>query len=121
MVLILQKYWKQIAAILAVCLALFMLYDKVYTSGYTAASVEYQKKIDEYNSRILEKVAEVQGTSAALAESLKLSDDTRSAEFSKLLDAAKKKPLVISTNTGCILSNDYVNTVNSATKQINKK
>lgn len=121
MVLILQKYWKQLVVVISVCIALGILYDKVYTSGYTAASVEYQKKIDEYNSRILEKVAVIQGTSEALAESLKLSDDTRSAEFSKLLEAAKKKPLVITTNTGCILSNDYVNTVNSATKQINKK
>lgn len=118
---ILLKYWKELAILLVVGLISTVAYDKVYTRGYEKAAIEYELKIKEYNTKILNKITRLEDTSDLLVtQNISLQQHSR-VEFEQIQKALEGKQLYTIVAGKCAPSKDFIDAWNSAIRKANGK
>lgn len=115
------KYWKQIAAVSAICFILIFGYLQAYDKGYSNAKAKYEREIELYNKKIDKQIDRIESKSTVLIEQLLLSNQSTGKDLANIMDLIKEKPLYIVDTTGkCKLSPDFIKTFNAGVARVNK-
>lgn len=121
MYLVLLKYWKEIVAVVAIVAGLVFAYNYVEQIGYDRAVVIYEKKIQDYNIKLDERIGNIEKNSDALVTNALNSKEQYSKEFKAILAAAKGKPTYVLQNGGCVPSAEFIEGFNAAIRKANEK
>lgn len=118
---VLLKYWKEFIAILAIVGGLSFAYYHVEQKGYDRAVVVYEKKIQEYNDKLDQRIGNIEKNSDALVTSAMNSKEQYAKDFKAILNAAKGKPTYIVQKGNCLPSPDFIESFNAAIRKANEK
>lgn len=121
MTVLFLKFWKEIVAILAIVGGLTFAYYHVEQIGYNRATVEYKKKIQEYNDKLDYRIANIEKNSDILITVANTAREQDAKEFKAIIQAVKGKPTYIVQNGNCLPSPDFVETFNAAIRKANEK
>lgn len=120
--IIILKYWKHLLLISLLVVASYIVYNKIYDSGYSKATAEYNLKIEDYNKKLDSRINNIEIASSTIVNTLSTQRDITKKDLSNILYAVKNKPPYIIDKTGkCAPSIDFIDTYNKAIDRVNKK
>lgn len=104
----------------ALGLLLFFGYSYVKQIGYAEAEVVYQKKIQEYEDRIVQKIDSIEALSTTLVKSSKANNDALAEDIASILVRVNGKPLVIVKDGKCTPSQTFTDSISAMNKRANQ-
>lgn len=118
----LKSYWKHILIIVVLSVVSYIVYNKIYTAGYNAASAECAEKMKEYTEKLDSRIAGLEEASSTLVTEAIESRKSIKKDFNTILASIKNKPLYVVNKTGeCAPSVDLVRVYNEAVDRANSR
>lgn len=109
-----KSFWKEIAVVILITVFMGIIYSKGYSTGkergYNSATEEFKQYIKERDNSLIEKLNQLENTSYALVNALKIN----AINFNKRVDDLAKginniNPVVINPETKeCVPSEDFI-------------
>jgi len=105
----------------ALTIAGFFVYNKIYTRGYNQAQLECEQAKQELQVQLQEKIDTleqdlIKTQVVATAEQTRLGQD-----ITKITKQLKTKPVTIIENGECLPSPNFINSINEAISRVNEK
>jgi hypothetical protein len=119
--LFLKTFWKEILIVIIVSSLAISGYNYIYHKGYAEAELVYQKKIDDYNTKLAGKVDSIVKWSTDKTERDLALEASNKLVFDRLIANSKSKPASIIVEGKCIPSPDFIEAINAAVKKANSK
>ena len=119
------RYWVQIVLVAALIGGLtttaYTGYNYIHNKGYQQATVEYKKRIQEYESALLSRIDIIESNSTLIIQQNELLKETAAADFRAIIKATKDRPLYTIQAGVCAPSEDFVKAYNDAMARANRK
>lgn len=99
----------------------WLIYNKIYTIGYEAATVKYEKQIAAYNAKLDKRIELLETGSTVLIEQVLLGNLGAKTDLANILKTIRGKPLyTIDPKGHCKLSEDFIKAYNDGIARVNK-
>lgn len=108
-------------AILSILGVGYSAYSYTYNQGKLEAQVECQKKFEEYQKQLDEKISRIETSISSVAESSQTSQQLLNSDITEILKRVKKAPVTVVKDGKCYPSQTFVDGINEAINRANKK
>lgn len=116
-----KSYWKQLLLAILLVVGCYLVYNRIYHSGYDAASAVYEIRIKEYSDKLDKRISTIETNSTVLVSAAASAAANRTEEMSAITALAKKKVLFTVKGEKCTPSQDFLNSYNSLISRGNQK
>ena len=111
----------KIVCVALISAALYLVYDKIYTTGYTAAEAKYTEIIKKNADAQEAKLKSVELSLQTLVENTTAFNMLLSEDITKIKSNLNGKTLVVFKDGKCTLTKDFLDSRNEAINRANKK
>jgi hypothetical protein len=118
--LYLKTYWKQIVVITLITICSYLVYNKIYSIGYTAASFKCEERFKDYNSKLDTHIKTLEEASSKLASSNLEYKGKVEKGIKDIISAKANQPTTVIVNGECKPSTEFTNTFNEVVKKANE-
>lgn len=109
------------SAAVAIILALYFIFSKVYYLGFDAAEVYYLKENAKQQQQMTAKVEDLQSKLVIAAQNLQTNQATMSKDIANISRQLKNQEIVIVKNGKCVPTQTFLDSINQAVDRVNKK
>lgn len=99
----------------------YSAYSYTYNQGKQQAQIECQKKFEEYQKQLDEKISRIETSISSVAESSQTSQQLLNSDITEILKRVKKAPVTVVKDGKCYPSQTFVDGINEAINRANKK
>lgn len=96
-------------------------YKYIYNKGEQAATIECQKRIQEYEANLLSRIDIIEQNSTIIIQQNEELKENAANDFRAILKATKGRPLYTIQAGACAPSEDFIKAYNDAMTRANKK
>ncbi|CAB4134054.1 hypothetical protein UFOVP273_8 [uncultured Caudovirales phage] len=115
------KYWKQLVLSVLLVILLYTGYEHIKQVGYNEASTKYEAIIKDYNDKLDKRISTIETNSTQLVQAQNDAAAKIDQSIDQITVLAKKKPLYVVNQTGCIPSQNFLDSYNSVINRANGK
>ena len=119
--LLLKKFWKELAIVIIIAGLSYKAYDYVYDKATIEANKQCTKTMKEYTDKLDIRISELVIASKDASAISKERAEALKQDLDKLFKLTKNKPLTIIKEGKCIPSPVFIETYNTAIDRINLK
>lgn len=105
----------------AVAIAGFFIYNKIYTRGYEQAHLECVEAKQQYELELQQKITQLEGSLIATQQLAAQKQQKLSKQIISISEQLKLQPVTIIKNGECLPSPTFVNSISEAIMRANEK
>lgn len=116
------SYWKQIAIVILIGIALYQVYNFGYQRAYNDRTTYYEAINAENNRKVIEKIDSIEKTANTLTTNVVHQQESLDKGIASIITSVKNKKFSVLNDKGeCIPSKDFIDAYNAVTVRGNQK
>jgi len=105
----------------AIAIAGFFIYNKIYTRGYEQAHLECVKAQQQYELELQQKITQLEGSLTAAQQQAAQKQQKLNKQISQITQQLKLQPVTIIKNGECLPSPNFINSIDEAILRANQR
>ena len=105
----------------AITIAGFFIYNKIYTRGYEQAQLECKEAKQKYEQELQTKITELESSLTTTQQLAQQKQQKLGKQITEITQQLKQQPVTIIKNGECLPSPNFVNSIDEAIMRANEK